>query len=106
MVLSAGPVQPHLAPVRQGEHLPGVLDVGDQEAPHHGGDQGLDPGLPAPECGAVFLCEGGQREEKSGEKYQQRESYRQYLLMKPGVRSAVEDWNLDHLQSVVGVEQC
>ena len=68
LVLS-DPVQPHLAPVRQAEHLPGVVDVGDEEAPHQGGDQGLEPGLPAPECGLIFLGQDGQRLEDSGEEY-------------------------------------
>ena len=44
-----GPVQTNLAPILEGEDLPGVVDGG-QGVPHHAGQHGLQPGLPAPEC--------------------------------------------------------
>ena len=65
VVVSAGPVQPHLASVREGEDLPPVLDVADQEVPHEGGHQGLEARLPAPECGEIFLPEDRQRLQNS-----------------------------------------
>ena len=52
-----------------------------------------------------YSCVRAGRERRSLERNVNRESDRQYLLVEPGVRSAVENRNLDHLQAVVGVEE-
>ena len=56
--LFPGPVKTNLAPILEGEDLPGVVDGG-QGVPHHAGQHCLQPGLPAPYCGSEDICCGG-----------------------------------------------
>ena len=105
MIICTGPVQPNLASVREGEHLPAVLDVVDQQAADHGGDQGLKSGLPAPERRPVLLFHGGQRLEDSGNVRSTSTMSGRDLLVQPRVTSAVKEGKVNHSGSVIDVDE-